>query len=492
MRSRIRRWAALLSILVWLVPSVGALAEFSPRYTQFKQRDGMMVEWTGSYTALDKLSKKNLETVNEWLSNLKWIVKGRLGGTVTTAAVEYAGEEILSVASRPQGNGAVTLFSPSGNAYWTAAGQKTALAYLAGEEPYIYDILEFPALYDQLAKALYPVLDEKVTAKTKKARTTVKNATASPSYRDYALTADEMNAAWSDILTAVLPTLREALADQPGRCGQLEELLGSLTFSGECRFKRLLDKNQGDMGMQFTGSAGKGSDVRKVTLFGGYTADKGGYLSLSLPQVKGKNKLTFRLSVSLAKAKNGNRTLKIDVSYNRLFDKVTEAATVAASLKNVIKGGDEAWSGKVTITQTENKVKTTYTLTPALAFTDAGLSGDVTVQRKRGSKVNMKAAVHIDIAEAGDFTEPEIENPVDLSGKSDAQAKAAVQAEIPGLVGPVVRLMSTLPENERILLTHELRTDEWMTGDTVPLPTEETRDEPTPGPGTDWNEEDAI
>ena len=57
-----------------------------------------------------------------------------------------------------------------------------------------------------------------------------------------------MNASWPKILETLLPALQSGLQNAPGAAQSLEELLRSLTFSGECRFKRFLDKAGEDMG----------------------------------------------------------------------------------------------------------------------------------------------------------------------------------------------------------------------------------------------------
>ncbi len=478
MMRKLRKLLACLCVLTIALSSVSALAEFSPWLDDLKRKDSVALTLEGSYEALNKLSKKSLETVNGWLAPLKVTVQGQLGGAMTSVAVTSGEEEVFSIAARRREDGVVTEFMPSGNGYLTGNDQKNALVLLAGEDLHVLDPLEIPELYAKLAKELYPVLEEKVTAKSKKARTTVKNAAASPSYVDYVFKAEELTAAWPEILDAAMPVLSEALADRPDLYNKAEAVLNGLTFSGECRFKRLLDKDQGDMGLQFTGSAAQGSDQRKVTLFGGYTKDKGGYLSLKLPQIKGKNNLTLQISVSLAKAKSSVRTLKTDVTYSRKYDGDTESATVTGTLKNTIKNDTEHWTGKVTVSQTKEKVKTTYSFTPDLAFDANGLSGKVTVQRTVGGKADMKAAVQVTAAEAPAFQlEDAAGNVQDLRRMSEGQARAAVQAELPALTGLVVRLMAGLPEEERALLTHELRTDAWMT---AADPAEEALEEELP------------
>ena len=455
-------------LLAWLcitaLLSSCALAEFSPRLEELKKKDAMALEVSGQYNSLAKVSKASLKTINQWLENVSATVKGTLGGAVTSLSVMNGDDEALAIMVRPQEDDIVTIFLPSGNAYLTRADQPTAFSYLTGEEPHLLDVMEFPNLYDKLAKSLYPLLESKVTGKEKKARTTIRNATASPRYVDYVLREDEMNAAWPEITATLLPILREALADQPARYKAIAETLTSVTFSGSCRFKRFLDRDRGDMGLQFTGNANVQDEVRKITLYGGYTPEKGGYLSFAAPQVKGKNTLKFTLSCTLNQKRKSSRSLKIESTYTHTAQGETEAFTINATLRNAIKkDGDEKWSGKVTVTETKKRVKTTYTFTPALSFTEEGLSGKVTVQRKTGSKTDMKATLKVALSESPVFSEAPEENAKDLRKASEKKAKTAVQAELTDLTRAVVRLFSSLPEDQRTLLTHELRTDEWMT-----------------------------
>ena len=58
---------------------------------------------------------------------------------------------------------------------------------------------------------------------------------------------------------------------------------------------------------------------------------------------------------------------------------------------------------------------------------------------------------------------------VDLRGLDEETARARTLGELTPLSRAFFRLMAALPETERTLLTHELRTDAWMNGPTVPV-----------------------
>jgi len=468
----IRLFACALALILAL--PAASMAEFSPRLNALKEKDGVALELTGQYQSLSRLSKATLQAVNDWLARSAVKAEGRLGGQMSAVGLTEDGKDVFSIATQTQENGVVTAFKPSGNAYLTGNGQKTAFDLIAGGGAFVPDLAQFPGLYAKIARVMYPVLESKNEGKVKKTRTTVKNAAASTSYVDYVFKADEMNALWPDVAAAVIPVIRDFFRDQPGTAAQIEELLNNLVFSGECRFKRLREKENGDMGVQFTGVAGKENDLRKVTVFGGYTEGKGGYLSVKMPAVKGKNTLTAQLSLEEGKTKSGVRSLKINGNYKSRLDGVNESGTVKASLRNTIKNDDEHWAGSVTVSQTKNGTKTTYTFQPDLKFTAEGLSGSVKVQRSVGGKADMKATVQVKLTEAAAAQLEEADTAQDLRDMSEKEAQAAVREELPELVQVVARWMGELPEDVRDLLTHELRTDEWMAMTAVDAAEEET------------------
>ena len=224
------------------------------------------------------------------------------------------------------------------------------------------------------------------------------------------------------------------------------------------------------MGLQFTGRAQRGDDdVRKITLFGGYTAGKGGYLSLALPAVKGKNNWKLTCTGKLTE-KSGQRTLTLSSAYNRVYDGETASATLEASLKNALKNDTEAWSGKITLTQQKDGKKTAWTLQPALTFDGEGLHGDVAVQRKTGSTVDLKATARLSLRALADIPSPAAASAMDLRGMEEAQAKLLLLDEAKPLRQTLLGLLNELDEDARALLTHDLRTDDWMNGPLTAVP----------------------
>ena len=266
----------------------------------------------------------------------------------------------------------------------------------------------------------------------------------------------------------LLPLMQEALSGQERWYQEAEALLKELIFSGECRFKRFLDKSKGDMGLQFTGNAAKGEDLRKVTLFGGYTPGKGGYISLALPAVKGDN--NFKISFTgKTTTKENTCTLIFEGSLARTMDGKSQSFSMEGTLKNTVKNGDESWSGKITLNTKSDALSAIYTITPSLFFTDEGLQGEIALQKKENKETKIKGTIHIAPAGGEATAAPGATAAQDLRSLNDEQARAIVAQEMIPLSRMLYQMMTALPDESRILLTHDLRTDEWMNGESVPV-----------------------
>lgn len=478
--------AAMLALLMGMLPA--AQAEFSPGYESIMAGEAIRLTLSGRLDQAAALSEESLAVVNAWLNRLQLTLSS--GETETAnwarASAAYDGKSLLSIATVTETDQTVTVFEHAGTAYRTAPDQPDALSLLAGASDGLPRLELLPDAYAQGAQALYACLAEKTTPKHTKASTSIRNATASAAYENYILKADEMNAAWPEILAQLWPMLEPALQNMPNERETLQTLLSSLVFSGECRFKRFLDKEGGDMGLQFTGNAAQGEDKRKATLFGGFTPDKGGYVSLALPAVKGKNNTKLTVSWKLTE-KSGQHTLTLEAQYTNTLNGETKTAALNVNLKNTVKNGGEAWTGTITwASQEPGENRRQWQLKPTLTLDGNGLHGDVAVQRKEKNKVDLKATLSLSLT-ACDVVFPETSAAVDLRGMDDVAARTAVSGEMQPLTLALARLMAALPEESRSLLLHDLRTDAWMNGPTAGL--DGTLPETKSGketPSTDW------
>ena len=460
MRGFGRRLCAWICAFALLISWGGAATEFSPLYAALSRGDGLHAEISGRLDALSPLSDASLQTVNAWLSRLSVFLDANAPGKMSAegAAVYMDGEKLFSVFIQRMEGGTLTAFSPSGGAYWTDPDGKDALTLLAGDPMNwnLPSLAALPDLYARLASQLYPLLAERATPRVIQDSTSVKNALSSPYYENYAFKDSELNEIWPRVLDILLPAVREWLAVQPAWLRAAEGYLTTLTFSGDCRFKRLLDKNGGDMGMQFTGQiTAQGLDKRKVTLFGGSTPGRGGYISLSLPAVKGKNSLKISFGARLTE-KDAVNTLTFEGAYSHTLDGVSASAEAEGTLKNALKNGGEQWSGKATLQTNSNGKKAAWTVTPDIRSRDGALSGTVTVQKKVGSAVKIKGEIQVLLSSAAGAAPVLAAATVDLRGMEEADARARVLGEMAPLSRVFLGLMTVLPEKEKTLLTHEM------------------------------------
>lgn len=455
-----KRAMAILCAGVILFSCAGAAAEFSPRYTALKAKKGMTAQVSFQLESLTPLSEGSLKAVNDWLSRAVF----RVGtGDSSLMEVLFDGESVFSVSQRRQQGYALTAFGPANSAYLTSDESGDMLSILADDAWFLPDLSRLPDAYSEIASALYDQLQTLTEPKPVKERTSIKYASASAAYENYVLTEEQMNGAWPELLEILLPALKTVLSDQPVLYAQAESLLRSVTFFGECRFKRFLDKENGDMGMQFTGQAEKDGDKRKVTLFGGCTPNKGGYISLSLPAVSGKNNWKANMAVQLTE-KDGLSTLTLEGAYARKLDDINVSGDLEATLKNQTREGGEKWTGKATVNTSEGKTKTAWVLQPDLTFTDEGLQGEIRLQRKTVGKVSLKGTASLALTSGGPEAAP-VSGAKDLRGESESRIREAALEELSPLAALLADLFGDLTENERTHLLHDLRTDEWMNGD---------------------------
>ncbi len=465
MRGRVRIFSLLMAAVLWL-SCPGALAEFSPRYEQLAAGDHMTLEISGQLNSLSTLSSRSLEIVNGWLEGLALRVSA---GRRDAVAVMKNGESLISAFVERQAGYTLTAFQPSGEAYLTDPAGPDALQLIGGETTQLPDLTVLPALYMKAAPALYAALENYVTPKKVRESTSIKNANAAAFYINYQFPDGKFNEAWPETLEAILPYVKEAFKMQPDLYEDMEGLLRGLTFSDECRFKRFLDKEGNELGFQFTGKAERDGDKRKVTMYGGYTPGKGGYVSVNLAGVGSKNSLKGSLSVKLTTKQNVT-TLDAEGSLNRVLNGRSTAYTLNAALKNETGEEEEHWTGKITCSEKEHGIKTAWTLSPDMTFTENGLEGDVSVQRKTGSDVTLEARIHALLTvgeEEGAFG---IHSAKDLRGLTEEKARASALSELAPLTGALAPLAAELKEDERTLLLHELRTNAWMNGPSVPVP----------------------
>lgn len=475
MGERTRRLLAWAWALMLALSASPARAAFSPAWDSLTEKEALTLTVGGTVTEAAGLADTSLAAVNGWLDGAcAFITLNADGGWRIRMA--YRDADVMDVCCEKRGGGAVTVFSSTGRAYLTSEDQPDALALLTGTGDGIPDPIALAAAYPDCAKALFQALAEAVTAKTVKDKTSIQYALPPPVYESYAFPDGSLNDVWPRASRALLTAMKPALARWPQMGKSVEETLTALTFSGNCQIRRYLDADGNDMGVQFTGRAGVG-EARKAFLTFGFTPGRGGSLALQWSTASGSFKLSAGGRLTAAQENGGELTYK--GSLTRKEGKDEETLEWDVKLQNTIRAGTETWTGKAVCTRTVNKEKTVWTLIPALTLDGEGLSGTVEAQKKTGKRVTLKATLRLALAEdlpaAAGF---ETDRAVDLKGLDAEEARALAAAEMIPLAGAAARLMASLPQEVRSRLTHDLRTDAWMTGPSVGvLDTESSREE---------------
>lgn len=432
-----------LLVCLWLL-AAGGMAEEKP----------LQITVTGQLLQSNRLSEAGLEIANRVLGRLKieqcaWESGERAELLVDEKPMWFVERQVLDEETR-------VIFMDT-TAYRTEKGTLDALMLLTGQERERSNPLFSPDAYAACAKDLYALLDEHTEAVEKKSRTEVQHATTSPRYDLYTLTPEQMQHLWPRMVQAAQPCF-----DRDGGEGALWKQAAEVIFTTDVRIKRLYSADGDDMGLQLTGNGMLLGTERKISLLLGYTPQKGGSLTLSARAINGKDSL--KISGNLKeKAKDDSTVYTLTCDYsNRLHDE-TDTGKFTLTLEST----GNAWTGKALWEKDGRSLQ----IEPKLQLEKDCWQGSVLITGKEKKKVLLQAELQITAAPAEKMTEKDV-TVVDLAGMSQTSAKAALYPEELTLMRALVYLMNDLPEEDRWLLTHELRTESWHTGEEVP-PAEE-------------------
>ena len=442
----------LLSIaLVVLLLPLGAAHSLS---LPFDEGQGIKAQITGEIKKWNAFKGPTLETFQQWALNSRMVLE--TGGDTAQATLYYLDSPLLQYIESPEG----TLVQPGGTLY---TGSKENLHALLGEE--LVDVSPFSqgwALLTALKNALPklpPLLSQ--YEKVVKEGITIKNVGKATQKVEYALTAMEWNALWPRIADVLVQEIRLTLPHDP-LADQAETFLRGLVFEEKGTFKRFLDKSGKEMGWQMTGTLSlMGQDARKVTLYGGYAED-GLYISIKLPALRGKNDFTLALSYTNEKGK-----IKLDGNYRRALNGQANTLALALSL-NTQKG----LSGKITVTQGETGQKNTvWTLTPKLLWADSALDGTMGVARKKGTR-ELSLLLNLSLSPGAAPNMPAFTETVALDTLDEDALTAARQELHNRLAQRLWPLVTSVPEENRMLVLHEMGRHLRVNGPTISTETQ--------------------
>lgn len=472
LKKKLKGFLSTLLVLALLLSCVGAQAEFSPRWTQIES-EPLQATLGVTFTQLDGVTDSTLAVLNNWLSRTQFFFSTQKdeNQNVEQMQVTTDGTPIFSAAIQELPQYTLTVFDLSGNAYLTLPEQPNALSLMLNDSFALPQPLLFTECFYSFAETLYPYLAETIKASKTKESTSIRNCTASASYETYTVKKAQMPELLGGIVERLNAALAPMFADAPDMLDEITELLNNVEFTADSKFKRFLDKAGNDMGMQLTGSAKFGTDERKITLYGGYTPDKGGYVSISLPATKGTNNLKANFGGSLKQTATKN-TLELESTYTRTMNKVTHSAEMTATLYNALQEDAETWTGKVTLTVNLDDGKKTYTITPNLTLTDAGLTGTIDIQEKTGSKATLACQITLNIMTVDWVSMPTITQAMDLRTLTTELASAVMSTEWNTATGTLILMLAQLPQDTLNHLTFDFRNDQWMNGPVIQVVTE--------------------
>lgn len=373
----------------------------------------------------------------------------------------YDGENALWTVGSKTEDG-VTASFVGGEWFLTPEGEGDALSLLGGTAvalPHLKDGREaFWASFDQMYAALEQA-DARVSEV--KATTSLANVGASGRYIGYKLNADQMNGTWEDILSVLAPSIN-ALCPDTG--AHLLNGLAQLVFTGDTEIRRIRDKEENEWGIRVTTNAGTADQVdRKITLIIAWRPERGFNIELKAP-AKDESQ-PFRLFLTGAYLLNGaEEKWTLEGAYIRLENGTKTTTKLEGSVKCTAEEEGGRLHGKLTFTQGND----TYKITPDLVCTDDGMKGDITYSA-REQKGETALTLHVDMAYGSGWQAPEGAM-IDLAGMEVWEKEFILRDVDEALQKDLVRLLAALDDTDRALITHVWRTDNWHTGQSVPVP----------------------
>lgn len=493
---RSRKWLAATLCLMLLLHAglAGALTlSFSPGLTAVSQRldrgHAYGIQVQAQLAAWPDLNPETLDALQAWLGQhrLEMTLQGDKTGRDSLAALMQGDNRLLSLYTHEAADSAQMLLGGRGQAMTRYIGTPDSPPWqtLLGLDT---DFCNPGAAREQLSRlgqAALPFLT--AFEKPVKTATTIKNVGRGSSQLVYTLKKDEALLLYQEAREQVLPPLKAALmALLPGQADSLGSALGSALDSlqpdGSLTIKRILDKEDQDLGLQITGQVQLQGKARRLTLFGGVT-DSGLYLSLRLPATRGNDTLSLQLSILDAPGQ-----LKGDWRYEWVSGKDRHRMNGSLSLTSATKEGVERVTGKITGTSRRTGEKAAsfeFLIKPDLEIREDALTGSLLLQELSGKKAVREMVLTLKGQPAPAFAAPAPMAEIDLNTAESTQLPAIAgqvqQAFIPVLTDFLMGL--SLPTRQLVL--HDLGRDQRTQGDSVPagilpLPTFVVTDESIP------------
>lgn len=432
----------------------------------------LQVSLQGKILQSQTLSEKSLEAANQILQRLT--LREMTDGERERAELLIDGKVMWTI-DRQEGEGCVFVTFSDTACYETTPDAPDALMLLTGQTEKEASPFFSMEAYGAAAPEIYPLMDSVVSPKRIQYETYLENTAASPFYDRYIFSPEQMNALWPKLMQKAWSFL---YTDGTGKEG-MKSLL-DVAFVGDVNVKRLYDRQESDLGIQLSGNGMVQGTERKISLTFGYTKGKGGTYLLSAKALKGQDQ--FRVKATLKESiREEKETYVFNWETLKNLNGEKDEAAFSLNLARQKGQGKNNLSGTITW-EKDGKI---FTAKPELTEEASGTNGTVIVTVKEKKKQVLQAEIALQMKNGAAVPERKDTEIISLKGMTQEEAKLALHHEETVLMRALIYLMDDVPMEDRWLLTHDLRTDTWMTETAVPVPEKEE-------PGTEWMIEEEM
>lgn len=416
------------------------------------------------------LTDRTLQAVQDWLSNrkLQLSLEHRDEVRSSQARLTYDGQEMLGLFMQTGADNADFIVSDTSNApltRYTGTLAQPPWQVLLGVDAALPDWGKAQAALQAIAEAALPHLLE--AEKPVKTSTSIKNAGRGASQLVYTYKMADAQALWQAMAGDVLPHLDNlfgALLMEHAQAATTS--LRTLEMKGALTIKRILDKDDRDLGLQITGTMALDGVNRKLTLFGGQS-DTGAYLSLKLPATRGNDTLELQLSLP---EKEGELAADWRLKWVSGKDSLNTTGVIALKSKPADLG--ETLNGSITLkVRRRGSVSddTEYALKPVLTFSGLNLDGSLTLQITEGTRLSKDLLFTLTGTPEEALVAPTAQAVTNVSALTPAQL-ALESARVQGVLVPqLTAWLSELPYEDLRLILHDLGRERRADSD-APLP----------------------
>ena len=449
------QFVRLTALIMALLLPVFKVSAFEPRgYKElsatYQQGDDLSLTLSAELSEWKELSAGSLPAFADWLKDASLrMVFSKAGHALL---IDRLGEELLSLSETAREGKRLLTLEDLG---FESPGEEDPFSLLLGEEgPDFGWLLQWPdasVLRDLPDKAIGGLAPY---AREVKRSAAVKNLGTSPRRLEYKLEPEEWNSLWPALKKELACVFRELPLN-------VSDTLETLRFEKPVTVKRLLDQQGEPMGWQMASTVLLPSGVsRKLSFTGGYADNKGLYLNIKAPAVRGKDDLNLSLSAAF-----NERDVNAD------FSLVSRLGEERYSLKGSARlqladtdSGERVYGGLWAEEKRGSESALRLTLEPDLVFAGGGARGKVRVLSERAGKTRLDVALNA-VMEKGDATLPAAPARIyDLRAELPQAREALSQALLP----LVKKVLMDFPEPARLLLLHDMGRTLRTEGEAVP------------------------